>query len=131
MSELIALKMLNTFGFVGMNILIPSSMSDIIDYSGWKFRVDQAATYFALQTFAYKFLLAAGGALGLAIAAVYGFDPAATSQTPDGIFGFCMAISWLPAMFFLFALIAAMFMPINPRRHKIIRRRLDQHSRCA
>ena len=124
-SELLVLKMINTFGFVGMNILMPSIMSDIVDYGTWKFRADQGASYFALQTFLYKFFYASGAALGLAIAGWYGFDPASAAQTSEGIFGMRLAIVWVPAILFLISLGFSLFIPINARRHTIIRQRLN------
>lgn len=49
----------------------------------------------------------------------------AITQSEQGIFGITLAISWLPTVCAVLALVFILLSPINERRHQIIRRRLD------
>ena len=103
----------------------PSLLSDIIDYSTWKFKSNNTATYFSLYMLVFKASVAIGGAIGLGIAGWYGFDPSATSHSQDAVFGLRLAACWLSALLMLIATLIMLFVPINTRRHVIIRRCLD------
>jgi len=111
--------------FIGVEFLPQSMLSDIVDYSTWKFRTYRGSTYFALFMFTYKATLAVGGALGFAIAGWYGFDPASTTQTESGITGLKLAMTWAPTLLVIISMIFIVLSPITARRHGIIRRRLD------
>jgi len=124
--ELVIAKTLNTVGSVSLLIMSASILSDICDYSSWRFGSVKTATFFALKAFLYKMVVALGTALGLAVAGWYGFDPASSIHTNDGIFGLTLAISWMPAFSISIAIIFILFTPLNSRRNKIIRRRLDR-----
>ena len=100
-------------------------LSDIVDYSSWKFRTYRGSTYFALYVFTYKGAFAVGGALGLAIAGWYGFDPSSTSHTESGIRGLKLAMTWMPILLVVISMIFIALSPITARRHGVIRRRLD------
>ena len=124
-SALVTLKTIQTLGFTCMNIMAPAILSEIIDYSNWKHRSEKSATYFSIYTFMTKTTIAIATALGLAIAGWYGFDAAASSHSEQSVFGLTLAIAWLPPTFAVVALIFIYFLPINERRHRIIRRKLD------
>lgn len=113
-------------GFAAAGILAPSLLSDIIDYSNWKFRVDCSASHFALYTMALKGNAAIGGALGLAIAGWYDFDPSAINYSPDSLFGLHLAISWLPAPIMILSIVPIFLIPISARRHATILRCLKR-----
>lgn len=108
-----------------MEFLPQSLLSDIVDYSSWKFRTYRGSTYFALYMFTYKGATAVGSALGFAIAGWYGFDPSSTSQTESGIIGLKLAMICAPPVLVVISIIFIAFSPITTRRHGIIRRRLD------
>lgn len=113
-----------TCGFAAFGVMVPSLISDVADFGKLKYNRDNTATYFALYTFMNKTLAAAGGALGLAIASWYGFDPLNNSYSEATIFGLRIAVSGIP-MVMIFASIFLIFqIPIDTRRHTIIRRRL-------
>ena len=122
---LLILLLAITLCFIGIESLPQSMLSDIVDYANWKFRTYRGSTYFALFMFTYKGSLAVGGALGLAIAGGYGFDPSSTSQTDAGITGLTVAMTWVPALLVVISMIFIALSPITARRHSIIRRRLD------
>jgi Na+/melibiose symporter-like transporter len=127
-SSFMPLMMINTLvvlGFAAYSILVPSMLADIIDYGTWKSGIELGATYFSVFTLMGKATMAIGGALGLFVAGGYGFDPTISMHTADAIFGLRLAIAWLPALIILLALVFVALIPINARRHVIIRRRLD------
>ena len=112
-------------GFAAFGIMVPSLMSDIIDYSTWKFGADRAATYFSFYTFINKTVGALGGALGLAIAGWTGFDSTSASHSDTAIVGLRLGVAWIPAFMVLLSIAFISHIPITARRHAVIRRRLD------
>lgn len=117
-----------TFVYCGsgaLSIMAPSLLSDIIDYGTWKTGINRAASYFSIYNLITKANLAIGGAIGLGIAGWCGFNPAISIHSEEAIFGIRLAISWLPALVVLLSLIFISMIPINRKRHRIIRRRLD------
>lgn len=123
--ELLVLQVINILGIGCIITFTPAMLSEIIDYSTLKYRTENTATYYALFMFLGKFNLAIGGALGLAIAGWYGLDATTTAQTSEGVVGLLIGIAWLPIVFIITALLLIIQIPINTRRHQIIRRRLD------
>lgn len=113
-----------SFGFALMNIFSQSLLSDVTDYGRWKFGVNHTSFYFSIYAFLTKFGYGVGGALGLGLAGWYGFDPAATAHTEEGVFGLRVAMTMIPPLFLMITLISIVFMPIDARRHGIIQRRI-------
>ena len=105
--------------------MTPAILSEIVDYSTWKFRLEKTASFFSLYTFVSKASQGVGAAAGLAIAGWCGFDITATVHSEKSINGIKLAISWLPSLFMALSLIFILMMPINEHRYKIIRRYLD------
>ena len=124
-AQLLALKIIQTCGFVCIYVVTPAMLSEIIDYSHWKTGVEKNATYFSLKVFFEKANMAAGAALGLAVAGWYGFDVVASEQTRESIVGLTAAIVWIPTVMGMISLIFIALSPIDERRHRSIRRRLD------
>ena len=123
--ELLLCMTLIFSGFACFNLMVPSLLSDIVDYGTWKFGVDRAGTYFSLFTFVNKSVGALGGALALAIAGWVGFDPTETIHNDAAVSGVRFAIAWIPALFILLSIFFIARIPITAHRHGIIRRRLD------
>lgn len=115
-------------GITALEAISPSLLADIIDYNHWKYGNERDATYFSLRSVSGKIGVAIGGAIGLAIVDGYGFDPAKDIFTAEGIFGFRLAISWLPAGITLCAMLLFLVNPMTARRHAIVRKRLDSRS---
>ena len=123
--DLLLVKTINTMGFSCFMALAPSLMADIVDYSHWKFRINQAATYFSIYIFTLKASLAFATALALTLVGRYGFDATLTKHAEESVWGLQLAIAWLPPVFMLLALLLLILIPITAHRHSIIRRRLD------
>ena len=127
-ASIVALSVIMVLVYVGstpINAISPSLLADIIDYSSWKFGSDHTATYFSLYMLVLKASLAVGGSLGLGLASWYGFDPAAVAHRDEHVFGLRLSISWIPAGLLLLSILVMALVPINGRRHAVIRRRLD------
>ena len=127
-TELVILKTIQTLGFTCIGIVAPAMLSEVIDYSNWKNRTEQSASYFSIYAFLQKTTVAIATALGLAIAGWYGFDATASSQSEQSIFGLSLAIAWLPPVFSILALVFILLSPIDERRHRIIRYSLDSRA---
>ena len=122
--QLVVVTTLYYGGFAALGVMAPSVLSDIIDYSTWKFGVDRAAIYFALKALFVKSSLSFGGALGLGLAGLYGFDPGSTTHSSEQVFGLRFAASWLPTFILLTSVVLIAYIPINSRRQRIVSRRL-------
>lgn len=117
------------FGIGGSSMnLLPSLLAQIVDYSQYKFGIHRSATYFSLNTITAKFAIAGGGALGLAVAGFYGFDPQTKIHSEDNIIGMKIAVSVIPTIFGLIAVALFVLNPMNTRRHTIVRRRLERRA---
>lgn len=121
---LISMLLINC-GFASFGIMVPSLLSDIIDYGTLKSSVDYSCSYFSLYTLINKTVGAAGGALSLAIASRYGFDPTTSIHGQKAVYGLFLGVAWLPIAFTLLSIVCIALIPISPRQHAIIRRRLD------
>lgn len=125
-TELLLLKVTQTLGFIGISVISPAMLSEISDYGAWKLGSEQTATYFSVFTFMSKTVMAIGTALGLAVAGWYGFDASAASQSDSAKSGLILAMTWIPLVFAVPALVFIWLSPIDSRRHAVIRRRLDE-----
>ena len=125
LSQLLLLKVINTLGASGMMALAPALLSTIIDYSHWKNRREQTATYFAFYVFIHKAGLAIGVALSLAIADGFGFDATSTTQSADSRLGLVLGMTVLPVLCLIPAVLLMAFNPLTDRRHSIVRHRLN------
>ena len=125
LSLLVTMVLCYGVGATVIAALGPSLLGDIIDYSRWKFGNDRAATYFSLYTMVGKVSVAIGGAIGLAIAGYYGFNPSADFYSERSIGGLHLAIAWIPAAISVCTIPLFLMNPITARRHAVIRKRLD------
>ena len=124
-AQLVALKALQDSGFACLNIVIPTMLSEIIDYSQLKSGTENRATYFSIRVFIDKTNLAAGMGVGLAIVGTWGLDVAASEHSEASLVVLKFASSWVPAAIGMLAFIFIIMSPLDERRHRIIRRRLD------
>ncbi len=108
-----------------VGVVVPMAMlADIVDYGRWKFGSDYAGSYYALQTMIEKGVEGLGIALGLAIAAYFGFDPQLAEQTDRGTLGLLLAFPVLPSILTYLTVFLILKCPIDERRQRIIVRRL-------
>lgn len=117
------------FGNAITQISAASLLSDIADYGCWKFKSDRAATYFASYTFLLKAAFANGMSLAIAVVGWYGFNAMATAQNAVGDLAVRLLVGVVPALLLSVALIFVFKIPINARRHAIIRKRIASRLR--
>ena len=130
-TQLLVLKTIQTCGYVCFTAVAPAMLSEIIDYSQWRSGGEQKATYFSAKIFLDKVNGTAGLALGLALAGWWGFDAAASEHSAEAVAGLKIAIVWVPTLVACLSLFFIALNPINERRHKAIRRRLDMRDAQA
>ncbi len=117
------------FGLATTGALVYSILSATVDYSTWKYQKNYAGTYFSIFTIVAKANLAIGGSLAFFTAGIFGFDPSLTTHTPENIFGLRLAAAWLPMIITLLSVALILLIPMNNRRHDILRKALDRRSR--
>ena len=125
--ELFFLRSLVQVGGGGL-IVMASIYGDIVDYGTLMDREERSGTYFAVKTFMVKSFIALGTAIGLSVVAWGGFDATAVSHTDADAIGFQVAMTVLPVIFTLISMLFIVLIPIDERRHNIIRRRLDSRA---
>lgn len=123
--QLVLVLILINFSVATNMMVPPAMMSEIIDYSRWKYKTSCDASLFSLYVFFAKASLALGGSVGFFIAGWYGFDAQATVHTPESVVGLYWVVSWLPALLLMVSIVFICMAPISERRHGIVRRRLD------
>jgi len=126
-AKLMSLKIINTLGNACIVALIPAMLSEIVDYGTLKNKNKNKNTgiYFALYSLINKFVVAVGMGLGLAIIGGYGYVATASSQDVNAIKGLMLVMVWGPFFLTIIAMVLILLNPINVRRHRIIRCRLD------
>lgn len=124
-AALIVLKVINSVGNVCFSSVAPAVLSEIVDYSTWKYRDKKTGMYFSIYSFIQKINVAMGMAIGLAVIGWYGYDATNTKQSVGAIHGMMMVMVWIPSLLTIVSMIIIFFIPINSRRHQVIRRRLE------
>jgi Na+/melibiose symporter-like transporter len=122
---LVAAYLAATAGAAAINIMAPSVLSDIVDYSQLRFNANFSGSFFSLYTLVTKANFALGGSLGFFIAGWYGYDPSSVMHSPESIFGLRLAVAWLPASIALLSILFILLIPISAHRQSIISRRLN------
>ena len=124
-NQLLVIQVVQITAFVGGTIVSPTMLAEITDYAHWKTGVERNATYFSAKVFFEKAAIAIGTGLGLAIAGAYGFVVTDTDFSPNAILGLKLGMVWVPSLFGIISLVFMVLTPINERRHRIIKQRLD------
>jgi Na+/melibiose symporter-like transporter len=113
------------FGFfLGLSsIALPSLLADIVDYDVWRNRRDRAAIFFSFQAVVTKLNQGVGGAVALAIPALFGFD-ARQQVTASASLGLKVAFVAWPCLLLVPMLVLAFRYPLGRRAHGILASRL-------
>ena len=120
------------FGFfLGLSsIALPSLLADIVDYDAWRNRRERAAIFFSFQAIVTKLNQGVGGAVALAIPALFGFD-ARREMTPEAAFGLKVAFVAWPCLLLVPMLLLAWRYPLDRRAHGVLARRLASRPEIA
>ncbi len=109
-------------------VAAPAVLADVVDYGRLRFGVDHGGTYFSLYVLLDRALTMSSAAIGIAIAAAFGFDPGLAMQTPAGHFGLSLAFYLLPAALMATTIPLLWRFPIDENRQKNIARHLQRRS---
>lgn len=126
--NVMAFMILVQISLASFYVVVPAILGDVADYGELKFKRVCGGVYFALYALTAKFSMAAGISLGLAIAGNFGVDPSAAALSESGIRGLRLGLTILPACIGLITIGFIFMMPIDERRHKVIRARLERRS---
>jgi Na+/melibiose symporter-like transporter len=120
------------FGFfLGLSsIALPSMLADIVDYDVWRNRQDRAAIFFSFQSVVTKLNQGIGGAVALAIPALFGFTGGHEAQTAQAVLGLKAAFIVWPCLLLVPMLMLAWRYPLGRRAHGILSRRLAGPSKA-
>ena len=120
---------MTAFGFfLGLSsIALPSLLADIVDYDLWKNGKDRAAILFAFQALVTKLNQGVGGAIALAIAALFGFTGKGET-TAEAATGLKLAFVLWPCLLLLPMLVLAWRYPLDRRAQGILARRLARRA---
>ena len=116
-------------GLTAVNVVAPSLLADIVDYSKWKSGQNQSGTYFSVYTLVSKANMAIGASASLLIAEWYGFNASVSTHSQEVIVGLLLSVAWIPASIVMMSVPFILCIPITARRHEIILLRL--RSRAA
>lgn len=128
-TQLLLVVVVSICASMGGAIMSSALLSEIVDYSHLKVGIEKSATYFSMKVFFEKTAVALGGALALAVVSWHGFSMTESHYSSESIQGLKFAIAWAPAFLMSIALVFVVLTPIDERRHRIIRKRLDSHLR--
>ncbi len=114
-------------GFLsGPMAVSPQSMlTDIIDLDVMRTGVSRAGNYFAFLTLLSKATTAIGAGLGLTLVGLFGYDPKATDHDAMAVLGLLLVLGAVPAVLGTLNGVLILRYPLDARRQKIIRRRID------
>lgn len=117
------------FGFfLGLSsIALPSLLADIVDYDVWRNRQDRAAIFFSFQALVTKLNQGVGGAIALAIPALFGFS-AHEPLTPQAVIGLQVAFVAWPCLLLVPMVVLAWRYPLGRRAHDILTRRISRRA---
>ena len=117
------------FGFfLGLSsIALPSLLADIVDYDVWRNRQDRAAIFFSFQALVTKLNQGVGGAIALAIPALFGFS-AREPLTQKAVTGLQVAFVAWPCLLLLPMVVLAWRYPLGRRAHAILARRISRRA---
>jgi len=113
------------FMFAAQAVVPPAIMGDIIDYDVLKSGRNRAGQYNAVYLLITKLNVGLGAGFAFYLVDFFGYDAAATVHDRTSIFGMWFAIAILPAVLFCISSIILWQFPIDERRQKIIRKRIE------
>ncbi len=111
----------------GSTVAYYALMADVVDYDTLITKRNNAGNYYALITLFQKVGLGAGAGIALVISSMFGFEARGDNEG-TALVGFFAAFLGIPIVLNLLATVLAVKFPINRRRHRIIRKRLESRA---
>ena len=103
-------------------------IADVADYGRWLTGEDHSGLYSAFVSFLQKSLAGVSAASGLAVAAWFGFDATAATQTDSGALGIRLVAAILPGAGLAISAVMIWFYPLRRRQLDEIRAELAQRA---
>ncbi|MBW2370692.1 MAG: MFS transporter [Deltaproteobacteria bacterium] len=128
---LVLVWVLITSTFVSGMVAPMAMLGDVIDYDTLKTGASRTAQYYALLTLAMKVTGAVGSGFGFFILDFFHYDATATTHDATSVFGIKLAVVWIPVIFLFIAAVTIWFFPIDERRQRVIKRRIETRSERA
>ena len=100
-------------------------LGDVVDYDSLKTGKNRSAQYFSILCLLTKGIGAAGSGFAFFILKFFNYDATATVHDASSVSGIQLAMVWVPVRFIAIAAVAIWTFPIDERRQRIIKRRLD------
>jgi Na+/melibiose symporter-like transporter len=113
----------------GPHMLFPVSIvSDIVDYDSMKTYNSRSGNIFSVFTFVDKLVHALGFGLGYYLLAAFGYDAKLETNTELAVIGLKLAFIVVPSTLFIASALVLFGFPINARKHRAIRSKLEQRA---
>jgi GPH family glycoside/pentoside/hexuronide:cation symporter/probable glucitol transport protein GutA len=113
------------YGICSFAFPIPMAMiPEAIDYAEDKTGVRADGTSYATVSLATKFASAIGGSVGIMIMGAFGYV-ANAEQTTGALDGINLVVNIMPAICYVFAIVAVLFYPLKPDQNAAIRASLQ------
>jgi Na+/melibiose symporter-like transporter len=122
--DILAVSVVIYFSLSSATVVGLPMLCDVIDYGRLQSGNERNALYFSIYALMAKIQMALGGALGMSVAAWYGFDVTAAEPSATSVYGLQLSVAWIPALFAVLAALCVALMPLDERRVGVIRRRL-------
>ncbi len=115
---------------LGADLALPPAMqADVVDYDTLRTKGRRAGSYFALWSMSTKLALAGSVAIAFPAIERLGFKSGENPLETQGVFALVLIYAGLPIVFKLVAVMVVWRHPLDVRRQRIIRRRLDRRER--
>jgi Na+/melibiose symporter-like transporter len=125
---LVGVAILGNFANAASQVPQMAVLADCIDYQRLRGGKDVAGSYYALQNFALKATLAAGGAAAFMVLSVAGFDAKAAHHSAASLSALADIHTFGPLLLFGVAAAILWAFPLDRRRVEVIRRRLESRA---
>lgn len=123
---LLALTVAQGFAQGSGNLMLRSMVADVADDHRLTTGEDRTALFYSVFSISMKAAMAAAVGIALPLVAWLGFDPAASTNTPDALRGLLLVFALGPALAHLASAALVYGFPLDAASHARIRASLDQ-----
>jgi len=124
----LAITLAQGLAFGAYGVVPLPMLSDVVDYDILKTGSNRAGQYLSVLSLLIKFNQAIGGALAFFLLSLFGFEAANMVQTKTAVNGLLFTYVAIPFFLGFIAAYLSWRFPIDDRRQKIIRKRIEQRA---
>jgi len=111
---------------LGFDLALPPAIqADVIDVDTATSGEQRSGTYFAAWSLATKLSLAGGVGVVFPALAAFGFDPAASNGSGEGLMALAIAYAWVPIIAKLVSIAIMWNFPLDEKAQKALRSRIE------